>query len=95
MTYDTGQCLRCGYCCRKALCLMGWANGAQPEDEPCRFLIGERPGEHACQLIIDHPEWADEVAIGGGCSSTLYNNVREQAREHLGVAKRPFMPFII
>ena len=78
-------CVRCGFCCKQAICPMGLrqrhAERSQSWDRRggCKFLVGDRPGDYACQLIVDHPELGDEVAIGYGCSSTLLNDARREA----------------
>jgi hypothetical protein len=71
---------------------MGMAHGAS--EVGCKFLVGDAPGSYSCRLIEENPELGEHVAIGGGCSSTLFNTVREQARKNLGVRKRPHLPFI-
>ena len=77
MMVEHPKCVRSGFCCQQATCMMGLNYGA-PLGVPCTFLVGDRPGEYACQLILDEPELGDHVAIGGGCSSTLFNNARQE-----------------
>lgn len=55
---------------------MGLTRGAAPKG--CKFLVGDRPGDYACQLILDDPSLGEKVAIGGGCSSTLFNDARKE-----------------
>ena len=102
-THDIGQCVRCGYCCRKSMCGLAYHFGRHHlldmlEADPnavCPYLKGDKPGEHWCQLIREDPSLKDHVAIGGGCSSTLFNDDREAALNHLGIKRRPFpLPWI-
>jgi len=73
----TVPCVRSGACCKAATCVMGQANGAPPKG--CIFLVGDKPGEYACQLIIENPQWGETVAIGGGCCRPMFNPARQQA----------------
>lgn len=74
-------CYRSGYCCKVATCAAGVMYGAPQRG--CTFLEGERPGEYQCRLVLEHPELAEPMAIGAGCSSTLFNQDREEAIRHL------------
>ena len=80
----TEPCVGCGYCCSTAPCALGHTFGATKS--PCTFLI-EDGGRKWCVLIQAAertciPEMVEKfkesIAIGGGCSSTLFNDVREQ-----------------
>ena len=73
------SCVGCGYCCSKAPCGLGYSLGAT--EAPCKFLV-EAEGRKWCQLVLSVPEdKADHLknilAIGAGCSSTLFNDVRD------------------
>ena len=83
----TGHCVRSGYCCQVATCAAGRYFGA-PE-VGCTFLGGERPGEHWCRLAVERPELKTGMAIGSGCSSTLFNDRREEVFRHLGEGDLP------
>jgi len=70
-------CVRSGHCCKTATCAIGVGHGADPR--VCEFLEGDRPGEYWCRLVVEKPELADPMAIGDGCSSTLFNEARDEA----------------
>ena len=76
-------CVRSGHCCKVATCAAGVAHG-QPMRN-CGFLMGSGPGDYRCQLVEDNPHLAQVMAVGAGCSSTLFNRARDfvlrQARE--------------
>jgi hypothetical protein len=55
---------------------MGVIHGAEPAGR-CHYLEGDRPGEYSCRLVIEKPELAKAMAIGAGCSSTLFNEDRD------------------
>ena len=74
-------CLRSGYCCKKATCVLGLAHGAPSRG--CTFLVGDSPGEYSCQLINENPELGSYIAINAGCSSTMFNVDREIAKAKL------------
>jgi hypothetical protein len=57
------------------------AFGAEPVG--CKFLLGSAPGEYECQIARDYPELHTTMAIGGGCSSTLFNESRTEAWKKL------------
>ena len=65
-------CLRSGYCCQTATCVIGLQHGA--EQSGCKFLKGEAPGDFSCQLAEKFPEG---LAIGAGCCSPL-NSTRQK-----------------
>lgn len=83
---DEGQCVRCGYCCKSVTCHLGWR--ATAPGQTCVFLQGDRPGNFSCARIEERPELGGEVAIGAGCSSSLFNNDREAAMDYLGITER-------
>ena len=74
MSNNRGACLRSGYCCKVATCIVGLYMGA--ERTGCKFLLGDKPGEYHCQLVDQHPEWMLPMTIGAGCSSPLGNTER-------------------
>lgn len=63
-----GRCVRSGACCLGGLCPIAIMRGEQ-FGQRCSYLVGDRPGEYACQLALDGDEeliWA--VGIDGrGC----------------------------
>ena len=75
-------CVRCGYCCQKAVCMWGQMHMSQESQYTggqCSFLEGEQPGEYSCKLITDEIVPHHAIAIGAGCSSSLCNTQREEA----------------
>ena len=69
------KCLRCGYCCKKATCMVGIAHGAEPKN--CMYLVGDEPGNYSC-FLVDHMiyDCIDvDLAIGEGCCEPL-NSIR-------------------
>lgn len=70
-----GACVRSGFCCKVATCAVGVAHGAPQRG--CTFLGGSRPGEYSCELVTRRPELSEIMAIGSGCSSTLFNEDRD------------------
>lgn len=71
-------CVRCGYCCQKATCAMGYEYGAK-DDWLCKFLDGDTPGFYRCLLVVNNPDLKEALSIGEGCSSPMFNTQREQA----------------
>lgn len=77
-------CVGCGYCCNKVTCPPGrWlAPESHSENDKCYFL--EKDGlVHRCGLITQSSgtlrkalEW--HLAIGAGCSSSMFNNYRDE-----------------
>lgn len=62
-------CKRSGYCCKLTPCKFGVEKGS-PKLLPCKFLGGDKPGEHFCSLydwIITQPKWELEPAFGKSC----------------------------
>lgn len=64
-----GDCVRSGSCCRKAPCPVAAARG-EAYGQRCSYLVGDVPGEFACQLALDgDKELIASVGIGStGCS---------------------------
>ena len=73
------DCVGCGYCCSKVICLVGFQKHG-PKN-PCPELR-EHDGRFWCGLIedakgIEREELMDQLAIGAGCSSTMFNTIRD------------------
>jgi hypothetical protein len=55
-------------------------------DKPCKGLVwDEEQGRHLCKLMLEATGQLREfigkgLAIGGGCSSSLFNTWREELR---------------
>lgn len=81
-------CLGCGYCCSKATCPLG----AQVYGVkfPCSGLVWNKAkGRHLCKLLLESKGQlrkfiAEGLAIGAGCSSSLFNTWREDLRNRTG-----------
>jgi len=81
-----GACVGCGYCCKRAPCPLAsakyqtfehWKDGRGG----CPSLL-EKDGRYWCGLVLSEPDdWKKQeiihfLAIGAGCSSTLFNEAR-------------------
>ena len=93
MTRDL-SCIGCGYCCSVAICV--------PGQRAYNILKGTCPGlvwdedanRHWCKLAkmqgqrgIDYRE---ELAIGTACSSTMFNDWRENIQDRTGATEKKF-----
>ena len=78
-------CICCGYCCKKATCNCGeW----DEEKEQCRFLIEDNLeiGTFKCAIYneIKKKEKNNRYPMFDcGCSSPLFNNIRESVLQNL------------
>jgi len=72
MTY----CVHCGYCCRKAPCLMAELD----ENNECIFLI-EIEGRYYCGLYNEQPK-TEYPYFGAGCCSGLNSDRRQILQQH-------------
>lgn len=63
-----GRCVRSGSCCLAAPCPVAQRRG-ESFGKRCSYLVGDTPGEYACQLALDgDKELIEEVGIGSfGC----------------------------
>lgn len=76
---EFSECIGCGYCCKKAPCVQALIIDHSVR-APCPLLV-HKDGRYWCQIVLDEPEGSklrQEMAIGGGCSSTLCNDDREK-----------------
>lgn len=79
-------CIKCGYCCQTGPC----GYGKTSQDAPgCIFLEKDDPklGTFKCGLyeeIRDKEEKSQYPMFGCGCSSPLFNNIRNQVLEKMG-----------
>ena len=83
---DHDQCVRSGMCCGIATCVLGMSRGAEPKG--CQFLKGDGPGQYSCKLINNDPSLGDAVAIGGRCSSAMFNEDRDTILRAQGLTPR-------
>ena len=76
----TKPCVGCGYCCSQAPCFI--ARIKHPDwTSPCPELI-KRDGRFWCGAVErmkgdDREQVEEDLAIGAGCSSTMFNEVRD------------------
>ena len=73
---NNNECVRCGYCCKKATCHIGLSHGA--ESTNCKFLVGKKPGEYSCWLADKevYPHIKVDLGIGSGCCEPFMNTER-------------------
>jgi len=74
----TTSCIGCGYCCKRAMCLMGIDTLGQVEKE-CPFLQWSTTKNRYLCLLYD--TFKSNPMFGGGCSSSLFNTWREDVKE--------------
>jgi hypothetical protein len=72
------DCVGCGYCCIKAQCNISRVMLGDHKRCPALKWNGKR---YLCELAKDK-KIADSLAIGAGCSSSLFNIWRRDIREH-------------
>lgn len=73
------KCLGCGYCCLKAMCALGTIRLGTYKDR-CPYLRwnGRR---YLCDLYLSDPKsLGEKMAIGAGCSSSLFNDWRKEVK---------------
>ena len=67
------ECVKCGYCCTKAVCFYGiWSK----DKDQCTFLTDDK----LCaiyDIIVKDKDAKWNPAFGMGCSGSLFNTVRE------------------
>jgi hypothetical protein len=75
-------CVGCSYCCKVAPCIPGFL--VYGPGKPCGALRWDaRGGRYLCGVVLDEPERTrdklkEQMAIGAGCSSPLFNEERER-----------------
>ena len=69
-------CVGCGFCCCKAVCVVGIAHGASV-GTLCTFLSYD-DGRHWCSLVTDHTVPGNAIHTNTGCSSALFNDWRKK-----------------
>lgn len=77
-------CCGCGYCCQSATCMLGVLTFGFGHKE-CPALMLE-DGRFWCRIVKEatglyRERLEEDLAIGAGCSSTLFNSQREACRE--------------
>jgi len=75
------KCYRCGFCCQSSACSYGqW----DPQRQACKSLKSV-PGtlRFTCEKyerIVELEKGEKYPMMGGGCVSTLFNDLRDEAR---------------
>lgn len=78
----TSPCIGCGYCCMKVPCPVSYLMGWDRYPDPCGGLVWDEAGRYWCRAVLEEPERTvvrlkEQMAIGAGCSSSLFNEQRE------------------
>jgi len=87
-----GDCVGCGYCCKKAPCAIAVELFRLRPQDHCPALV-HHDGRYWCSLVEnakpeDQKRIKEDMAIGAGCSSSLLNTVRDdQVKKMEGRAK--------
>jgi len=77
---EVKPCIGCGYCCSMP-CTLSYFSG-WIVDRKCIMLVWDaKAGRHWCKAILDDIADKYNMAIGGGCSSTLFNDWREELKD--------------
>lgn len=84
------DCVGCGYCCMKTICAAG--ERIYGPVKQCPSLIwDENAKRHYCELVMKPGEigerYRKELFIGAGCSSSLFNDWRENIQDRTGKTK--------
>ena len=66
-------CVKCGYCCSQGPCIYG---RVKPDGTGCVHLTPDTFCAIYDQIVAD-PNSVSSPAFGAGCSSSLFNTVRE------------------
>ena len=74
---DMNKCIKCGFCCTVSCCPYGTWNARQ---QRCWFLTEDNLCAKYDEIIQD-PGQGFSPAFGSGCSSSLFNPVRERRIE--------------
>jgi hypothetical protein len=78
-------CLRCGYCCRSAVCAFGAWDAAAHR---CVHLTkGNECAIYKQIIALPRERWIGNPAFGAGCSSSL-NSDRRRLAEQLAASAR-------
>jgi hypothetical protein len=75
MMTDFSPCVGSGHCCLTAQCALGAIRYGRHPVCPGLFEEGDR---YRCRLVIEDAAVARDLAVGAGCSSTLFNVRREK-----------------
>jgi hypothetical protein len=77
-------CIGCGYCCAKGPCDVTCRHEVWHLETGCEALVWDGT-RHWCKFVLDDPKlYTEHLAIGCGCSSSLFNGYREKLRNLVG-----------
>lgn len=85
-------CVRCGYCCGAEKNEASWcAFGADGENNRCKYLIKDDPilRTYKCSQFKEISEielTSSYPMFGCGCSSPLFNGVRDKVIHNLSIS---------
>ena len=79
------DCIGCGYCCRKSVCVLVQLKYDVTPDQSCPGLIWDGV-RHWCEFVLNTLEKGDisvalELSIGKGCCSPLFNTWRKELKD--------------
>lgn len=82
MVFVTRKCVGCGFCCLKAICVVGYSYLAKGEDigeiSRCPLLIWDDPqSRYLCTLIDKDKRFKSALHIDKGCCAGLNTWRRE------------------
>lgn len=69
------DCVGCGYCCLKGQCIYSIRKYGNKKRCPA-LLWNAKKKRYFCLLVIDNDSLRVGLAIGEGCSSSLFNEWR-------------------
>jgi len=80
--YKIKPCVGCGYCCLKAPCFQAVVEYELEYKQTCPGLTwDDEKVQFRCKLMMrpgaEGKKFRDRLAVGGGCSSSLFNNYRD------------------
>ena len=77
-------CVQCGYCCTKGPCFYGvW----DEEKKQCAFLTEDKLCSKYEEIKADPNSWSSP-AFGAGCSSPMFNTVRQAKIKELADVRK-------
>lgn len=72
------KCVQCGFCCTKCACLLGeW----DKDKGACKYLADtDSDGKRLC---LKYDTIKNDIMFGCGCSSSMYNSVRDAVKNKI------------
>ena len=80
MVFIIKPCIGCGYCCSMP-CSMAHFKGMVVDNKCTALYWNELDERHWCGLVEGDPSLGFHIAIGAGCSSTMFNTWREELKD--------------